>query len=168
MGGFLMADLNTKGELQFQQPYSYPLLEQVPGSSDLIGRCSAAVWSDPHHFEIPLSSTSTGLTLRWVACAETAGIASVRHGDQLLSLTLLVCGCDPASDIATLRAFQSHLLRQLHDTGIEPAFSLLELAERPLAATINFGSPECRADQEIVALIDRCFAAAYFRFQNLA
>ena len=44
----------------------------------------------------------------------------------------------------------------------------MELKERPVVATINFRSPSEQADQLIAALTDRCFAASYFRYQNLA
>jgi hypothetical protein len=56
----------------------------------------------------------------------------------------------------------------LHDTGVEPSFALMDLEQRPVVATINFKSPEEHADQLVAALSDRCFAASYFRYQNLA
>jgi hypothetical protein len=168
MTDFLVADLNTRGELQVRQMYSYAALEQIPGAAELIASASGALWREPELFEIPLISSPAKLKLRWAACAPTAGIVSIRQGSDLMSLTLLACGSDPAADTATLQAFQTHLLRELHDTGVEPAFALMELAERPLAATINFRSPDDPIAQQIVALSDRCFAAAYFRYHRLA
>jgi hypothetical protein len=44
----------------------------------------------------------------------------------------------------------------------------MDLKERPVVATINFASPQEQVDQLIAALSDRCFAASYFRYQNLA
>jgi hypothetical protein len=85
-----------------------------------------------------------------------------------MSLSLLASGLDRDADDITLRAFQTHLLHELRDTGVEPAFSLFELSARPLLATINFQSPPGSAQQRTVALADRCFAAAYFRFNHLA
>jgi hypothetical protein len=164
---FLVADLNTRGELQFRQPYTYAALEQIPGAADLIARGAAAIWRSPEMFEIPLTAAPADLTLRWAACATTAGIATVRQGANLMSLTVLAGGLDSAADTATLQAFQTHLLRELHDTGVEPAFALMDLTDRPLAATINFRSPDRPTDQQIVALADRCFAAAYFRYLQL-
>jgi hypothetical protein len=165
---FLVADLNTRGELQFRQAYTYAALEKIRGAVDLIGRGSAAIWQSPEMFEIPLTEVPVPVTLRWVACAPTAGIATIRHEARLMSLTLLASGLDSTADTATLQAFQTHLLRELHDTGVEPALVLMDLAERPLAATINFLSPDDPVDQQIVALADRCFAAAYFRYLKLA
>jgi hypothetical protein len=78
-------------------------------------------------------------------------------------LSLLASGIDPEADRLTLDAFQKHLLRELRDTGFEPAFALMDLKQRPLVATINFKSPTEPADQLLTALADRCFAAAYFR-----
>jgi hypothetical protein len=167
MNEFLVADLNVRGELEFREFYSYEILEHVPGAVDLIARSSAAIWREPALFEIPLSTLPSPNTLRWAASAESSGIASVRHNGALMSLSLLASGLDSDADTITLNAFQSHLLRELHDTGFEPAFDLTNLAERPLVATINFHSPTMRADQEIVALADRCFAAAYFRYHKL-
>ena len=63
---------------------------------------------------------------------------------------------------------QRHLLAELHDTGLEPAFDLINIPTRPLVATINFRSPPDQRDQVIVALADRCFAASYFRYHGLA
>ena len=83
-------------------------------------------------------------------------------------MSLLATGKVPDADAVTLEAFQRHLLAALHDTGCEPAFSLLDLRERPLLATINFVQPEEPQDRDAVALADRCFAAAYFRYQQLA
>ena len=65
-------------------------------------------------------------------------------------------------------AFQRHLLLGLHDTGYEPAFALMDLSERPLVATINFAVPHPPADRIVLALADRCFGAAYFRYHGLA
>jgi hypothetical protein len=166
MRSFVMADLTASGELQFQETYSYEALERVPDAIELIGLFSGALWRDPEHFELCLD-TAAKLTLRWVAVAKTAGIATVRLDGGLISLTLLASGVDPKADLATLEAFQSHLVQQLHDTGVEPAFALLNFKERPLAATVNFTSPPQRHVQRTVALADRCFAAAYFRYQQL-
>ena len=168
MREFLMADLNTRGELQFQQLYSYALLEQVPGAVDLIARFSSAIWREPQGDEVMVPCDDGAIGRRWLACAPTAGIASVRCGNDLSSLTLLASGIDTDSDLSTLKAYQSHLLHQLRDTEIEPAFALLELKSRPLAATINFRSPQSPQHRQIVALADQCFAAAYFRFHQLA
>jgi len=165
---FLVADLNVRGELQMRQLYSYATLEQIPGASDLIARSSTALWRDPAHFEIPLTIAPARLTLRWSAVADTAGIATIRFDGELMSLSLLAAGIDSAADKITLNAFQTHLLRELHDTGFEPAFALMDLPERPLVATINFRSPEQIEAQRIVALADRCMAACYFRYHKLA
>ena len=66
------------------------------------------------------------------------------------------------------KAFQRHLLTELRDTGYEPAFALLDLHQRPLVATVAFASPPDPQRQLLVALADRCFAAAYFRYLQLA
>jgi hypothetical protein len=74
----------------------------------------------------------------------------------------------PDADEITLHAFQRHLTHELHDTGFEPAFGLLELRERPLVATMTFHSPTDDVGRLTVAIADRCFAASYFRFHALA
>jgi hypothetical protein len=115
-----------------------------------------------------LPAVRSDTTFRWLASAQTAGIATLRTAGHLTSLSLLASGVDPRADHLTLDAFQTHLLRELHDTGIEPSFALMDLSQRPLVATINFRSPDEQADQLVAALSDRCFAASYFRYQNLA
>ena len=60
------------------------------------------------------------------------------------------------------------LVRELHGTPYEPAFTLLDLKDRPLIATFNFRSPPTAEAQTLAALLDRCFAAAYFRRLGLA
>jgi hypothetical protein len=83
-------------------------------------------------------------------------------------VSLVVSGINKEADRMTLEIFQTHLLRELHDTGVEPSFALLELEDRPLVATLNFVSPSDPNEQVMVALSDRCFAAAFFRYHRLA
>jgi len=180
---FWVADLNAKGELHAQQSYTYDDLERVPGAADLIAQFSGAVWRNPEEFELQLSWTDpstgsghgpsagsghSGLKLRWRASAPTAGIATLRSGADLVSLSLLCTGVNAAADQITLQAFQRHLLSELHDTGFEPGFDLMDLAHRPLVATINFRTPPDLREQMVTALADRCFAASYFRYHQLA
>ena len=108
------------------------------------------------------------MTYRWTATAETAGITTLRRGGELASLGLLASGQNPEADRLTLEAFQTHLLRELHGTPYEPAFGLREVCERPLVAVVAFAAPSEQVEQVLVALADRCFAAAYFRYLNLA
>jgi hypothetical protein len=162
-GPFVVADLNVQGELQLQETYAYEQLELIPGASDLIAHFAASIWSTPEEFEIKVPGARSALRMRWRSSADTSGIATLRSDDQLASLSLLASGIDPEADRLTLDAFQKHLLRELRDTGFEPAFALMDLKQRPLVATINFKSPTEPADQLLTALADRCFAAAYFR-----
>ena len=165
---FFVADLNAKGELRAEAEYRYEQLEQVPGAADLISTFSAAVWRSPEEFETPLHPRNRRLTLRWRASAATSGIATVRNAEDLASLSLLCSGLDESADSITLKAYQQHLLAELRDTGYEPAFGLMELRRRPLVATVGFLPPPDPTDQLLVALADRCFAAAFFRFLSLA
>ena len=166
---FTVADLNTRGELQLKQTYGYAQLEQIPGAADLIGIFSGNLYRTPEEFETKLPPEGpTSLSFRWRCSSPTAGVASVRWGDRLASVSLIVSGISPEADRMTLEIFQKHLLRELHDTGVEPSFALLELTERPLVATLNFASPVQPNEQVIVALADRCFAAAFFRYHRLA
>jgi hypothetical protein len=167
-GTFLVADLNASGELQFKGEYQYATLEQIPGAAELIGHISGALWRAPEEFEEQLDPEHPGLRLRWRALSSSTGIATVRFDDDLISLSLLCSGISEDADRVTLETLQSHLLRELRDTGFEPAFGLMELRERPLAATINFQSPTRPSDRHLSALADRCFAASYFRFLTLA
>ena len=166
---FTVADLNTRGELQLKQVYGYGQLEQIPGAADLIGIFSGNLYRTPEEFEIKLPPEGpTNLSFRWRCSSATAGVASVRWGERLASVSLVVSGINPEADRMTLEIFQKHLLRELHDSGVEPSFALLDLADRPLVATLNFASPTDSTEQVIVALADRCFAAAFFRYHRLA
>jgi hypothetical protein len=165
---FFVADFNARGELRAQQEYRYEHLEQIPGAAELIVHCSTSLWRSPQEFEISLPLANTDMKLRWLASAETAGIATLRTGRELTSLSLLASGIDENADRATLEAFQLHLVRELHDTGIEPAFGITDLTLRPIVATIAFRSPADPKKQLVAALADRCFAAAYFRRLSLA
>lgn len=165
---FFVADLNARGELRAEAEYRYEQLDQVPGAGDLISTLSAAVWRSPAEFETPLHPRNRRLTIRWRSSASTAGIATVRNGDELASISLLCSGLDENADSITLKAYQQHLLAELRDTGYEPAFALMELRQRPLVATVTFHTPPDPTDQLLVALADRCFAAAFFRFLSLA
>ncbi len=163
-----MADLDVRGDLKLSAEYRYELLQQIPDAAELIGQLAGALWKSPEEFEERLTHETGELLFRWRASAETAGIATLRSGEDLISISLLVCGRSADQDHLTLQAFQTHLLRELHDTGVEPSFDLMELEQRPLAATFNFHQPAEPSVQRIAALADRCFAAAYFRFHGLA
>jgi len=165
---FFVADFDVKGDLRALAEYRYEDLERIPGAGELIVRFSTALYRSPQTFELALPSAKAETTFRWLASADSAGIATLRTAGQLTSLSLLASGLNPQSDHLTLEAFQTHLLRELHDTGVEPSFALMDLKERPVVATINFASPQEQVDQLIAALSDRCFAASYFRYQNLA
>jgi hypothetical protein len=165
---FFVADFDVRGDMRAVQEYHYEDLERIPGAGELIVRFSTALYRSPETFELSLPSVKGDLTFRWLASAETAGIATLRSRGELTSISLLASGLDAPADHVTLEAFQHHLVRELHDTGVEPSFALMDLKQRPAVATINFKSPEDPPDQLIAALSDRCFAASYFRYQNLA
>jgi hypothetical protein len=177
MKNFYVADLNAQGELKDVAPYTYGDLEQIPGAAHIITEMSTHLWRLPEEFDAPLLIGRKDITLRWKAVAPTAGIATVRFDEapstssgqaQLASFSLLASGLNAEADQITLQAFQRHLLTELRDTGYEPAFALMDLRQRPLVATVGFASPPDPQRQLLVALADRCFAAAYFRYLQLA
>ena len=164
---FFVADLSVHGELRATTEYGYAELEQIPGAGDLITSLATHLYRLPEEFEMNLPGSRT-LRYRWRSSAESAGIATLRSDGELASLALLASGVNPEADRLTLEAFQTHLLRELHDTPFEPAFALLEIAQRPLVAVVPFLEPSNKVDQFLVALADRCFAAAFFRYHHLA
>ncbi len=163
---FHVADLCASGELHASCEYDYAALEQIPGASDLIGAFSGGLYSSPEEFERPISGNQT-MVYRWHSTAKTSGTATLRNRGALVSFALLASGLNSDADRITLAAFQTHLLRELHDTSYEPAFDLLTLPQRPLLVTVGFHEPADRSDQLLAALADRCFAAAYFRYLGL-
>jgi hypothetical protein len=166
---FFVADLNLRGDLQATAEYRYEQLEQVPGAAELIIQLATHLYRSPQEFEAPLIRGKDHLLYRWRASSPTSGITTLRNDGQLASLALLASGINPDADRLTLEAFQTHLLRELHGTPYEPAFGLREVgAGRPLVAVVAFAAPSEQTDQVLVALADRCFAAAYFRYLNLA
>lgn len=168
MKTFYVADFDPQGEMRATQAYDYDTLGKIPGCTDLIARFSGQLYQQADTFEFVLSSEAASVTFRWHASAPTAGIATIRANGELASISILATGLVPDADEITFAAFQRHLTHELHDTGYEPAFGLLELRERPIIATMTFQSPDGELDRLIVALADRCFAAAYFRFHGLA
>lgn len=168
MKAFHVADLSPQGELRSTQEYDYTTLERIPGCIDLIAQFSGQLYQAPEEFEIVLPSTAASIQFRWHASATTAGIATIRTDEIVASISILASGLAPDADTITIDAFQRRLTHELHDTGFEPGFGLLEVTARPIVATMTFQSPAAEHDRFIVALADRCFAAAYFRFQGLA
>lgn len=168
MRHFYIADVNATGELRALAEYEYEQLIQIPGAGDLIGTLSGAVWRSPKEFEVPLHEERPHLLFRWRSSAATAGVGTVWDRRALASVSLACSGLDDDADRITLDAYQRHLLHELRDTGYEPAFSLVHLRERPLLATIAFATPAEPVDRILVALADRCFAAAFFRYLSLA
>ena len=166
MSPFWVVDLTPTGEIRLRQDYEYQILEKIPGAVDLITAFSTHLWRETAQFDILLPGGR--LNLRWWACADTAGIATLRQGTELASLSLLLCGRDPDVDAAVKKSLQLHLVRELHDTGFEPAFDVMNITDRPLLASIHFRPPAQPQDQQLFALADRCFAASYFRKLGLA
>jgi hypothetical protein len=166
VANFHVADLGRRGDLLATAEYGYAQLEQVPAAAELIVHFATLLYRSPEEFETAVPA-SKDLTFRWRSSAATAGIATLRCERRLTSLGLLASGLNRDADNATLAAFQSHLMHELRDTGFEPAFALRELTQRPLVVSIAFDAPEQKADQLLVALSDRCFAAAYFRYLHL-
>jgi hypothetical protein len=166
-GPFTIADLNARGDLQLKAEYRYADLEQVPGRRSSSGSSPGSSGSRPTSSRRRSRSTDDALVPLAVVVPE------FRHRDPARGRRagggeLLASGVNENTDTVTLETFQRHLLRELHDTGFEPAFALVQLTERPLSATFNFKSPDAHVDRLVAALADRCFAAAFFRFQGLA
>jgi hypothetical protein len=163
-----VADLRPQGDVFLEADYCYEDLDRLPFAWDAIVRCSTAIWRTPDEFEliVPLDD-GDALHLRWRNCAQGAGILTIRHADQIASLSLLASGIDAEGDNLTLAAFQTHLVQALHDTGSEPSFSLMSLSQRPLLATVLLLPPQSAAGRLGAAIVDRCFAAAFFRYQGL-
>ena len=169
MRRFFVADLTPRGDLKATAEYQYEQLEQILGAAELIVNFATHLYRFPEEFEVPLDRHGKGrLNYRWRASGETTGITTLRNAGELASLAILASGINPEADHLTLEAFQTHLLRELHGTPFEPAFGLREAAQRPLVAVVAFAAPPDQIDQVLVALADRCFAAAYFRYLNLA
>jgi hypothetical protein len=168
MRHFFVADINVRGELQAVAEYRYEQLELIPGAAELIVHFATALWRSPEEFETALPHGRDHMNFRWRATAETAGICTLRNNGELASMGLLACGINPDADHVTLETFQKHLLRELRGTEYEPAFALMDLKQRPLVAVFSFLEPEDKTDQLVLALADRCFAAAYFRYHSLA
>jgi hypothetical protein len=165
MPSFYVADLTPQGELQLQAEYRYEELEQLPGAGDLIGIFSGLFWRGSDEFIANLD----GLTLRLSQPAPTTAIATLRQADEkLLSLSLLLTGLNADADQITLSSLQTHLLRELHGTPFEAAFSLLQISARPVVASIHLAAPDDPQLRSLFALSDRCLAAAFFRYPHLA
>jgi hypothetical protein len=178
---FWVYDLAANGDLLRGERYSYSLMERIPGAVEVIAPFSAHLYASPDGFEARLG-LGTHLTARFIPTAESCGILTLRHitnGDlpqdggrpadsELVSLSVVMCGLHAEAEQLTLGALQTHLIRELHDTGFEPAVTLTQLPGRPAVATLNFASPGQPAVQRVAALADRCFAAAYFRYHHLA
>jgi hypothetical protein len=166
-GMFSVADFGPAGDLRSNQPYTYALLEKVPGALDLLASFSMHLYRTPESFETTID-LGERLTLRFLAPAPTAGLGTLRCDGALISLSLLATGLDPQADDVTLNALQKHLLRELRDTPHEPAFSLLSIPQRPLLATLVFADPPTPRAQHLAAIADRCLAASFFRYHGLS
>jgi hypothetical protein len=167
MRNFYVADLTTTGEVRALQGYDYQTLEKVPGCIELIAKLSREMYLNPNEFELEVGLGGEAISMRWNASSPSSGIASLRLASELLTLSVLAAGVSEQADQITLNAIQSRIVKELHDSGTEPGFGFLELPMRPLVATILLRDPKVLANQVLVALADRCFAASYFRYLNL-
>src|SRR5688572_13474843 len=103
MQTFSVADFDASGSLLLQEQYSYALLERIPGTVAIIAQLSGALYRSPDEFEVRLDGSK--LNLRWAATSESSGIATMRLGDELSSLSLLLTGQNVDADALTLGAF---------------------------------------------------------------
>src|SRR4051812_30262326 len=168
MRRFFVTDLDVRGEVRSTVEYQYENLEQITSAAELIVHFATLIWRNPEEFETSLPHGRTHMDFRWRASAATAGICTLKSHGELASIGLLACGLDPDADHITFDVFQKHLLRELHGTEFEAGFGLMELKQRPLVAAMTFIEPEDKIDQLVLALADRCFAAAFFRYHHLA
>jgi hypothetical protein len=164
---FWVCDLNAQGELQLKAPYQYEQLEQIDRAAELIGQFAGELWQHPEEFECRLPVSADFLDFRWRQFGTGAGLATLRDEDATLSVSLLVSGVNENDDQTSLKALQSRLLALLRNTGYEPAFALLDIVQRPMVATFNLSAPDRSAARHLFSIADRCFAAAYFRYQRL-
>src|SRR5215218_6116808 len=95
---FFVADFTVKGEMGALQEYRYEDLERIPGAGELIVRFSTALYRSPGTFELALPAVKSETTFRWLASAETAGIATLRTAGHLTSISLLASGLDAQAD----------------------------------------------------------------------
>lgn len=164
---FWVADLDTKGQVTLSQEYDHDSLQSLDLAALMIAEFATYLWRDPAGFDIKIPGAHL-MEMRWRPSADTAGIATLRCRGKLTTVSLLACGINGQGDALTFQAFQNHLVRELHDTGYEPAFDLLDLPERPIVASFHFHMPEGALERSIFSLADRCFAAAYFRCHGVA
>lgn len=165
---FWVADLRPAGDVHDCQPYTYALLERVPGCIEVIASLSAELYRNPDEFEVRLTDD---LSLRVSRPAATAAIATLRErkGDKgVVGVSLLLTGLDTTADAITIDALQKRVVRELRDTPHEPAFGLMTIKERPLVATLALGDPPPGPSRVMAAIADRCLAAAFFRYHRLA
>ena len=179
MRSFWVADLSASGEMLLKERYEYGLLEQLPGAAELIGDLAGRLYRSPEGFELDLAGGT--VRFRWVACSPTCGIISFRlkdrrrpadrrgpAGEPLAAFGVLLSGFDAEDDAVVCRAVQNRLVDELRDTGFEPGFDLIGLKERPLLASFDCATQLAAPQRAVLAVADRCFAAAYFRRLALA
>ena len=162
---YTVADLTVRGELMSKQSYTYGLLEQVPGAGDLIVSLATQLYRSPEGFEW---NVNDDLIFHWRGISTSTGLGFTRCDGVLMSLSVLACGLDDDDDRITLESLHRHWLKESRQIGMEPSFALMELKERPLVAIFDLGAPVRQEDKIAVSLLDRCFAAAFFRYHGLA
>lgn len=166
MREFWVADLTPTGEVRCTERYDYDTLSRLPGAMDLITIFSTYLWRSPEGFDLALPGGH--LSLQWLACAPTCGVARLAEGERLRGLALLLTGGEVDSERTTIAALQRQWLAHLHDTGTEPAFDLAGVRQRPLVASMGLSLPAGPTDRILFGLYDRCLGASYFRKAGLA
>jgi hypothetical protein len=161
---FRVVDLSAAGETLCSELYTYSALEHIDGAAELIGLFTGLLWREPDEFQTRLLESD--LTLRWRPTSPSTGIATLRQGPTLLALSLILCGQNPDADAMHLEVLQKHLLAELHDTGIEPAFDLMNQFDRPIVISLCLRPPRNPDRRRIFSIFDRCLAAAFIRKQS--
>lgn len=114
------------------------------------------------HFRVPLPVRGLEhLELHWDQYGAGAPATFWSRGAPITT-SALASGHDAADDWAVLAALHDLMLQFFRDSPFEPSFVLLDVAERPLLATLPIPAPTICPDIGIIADAETCLAAAFF------
>lgn len=166
---FWVIDLHPSGDVRSTERYTYALLQQIPSADDLITQIATELYRNPNGFELHVG-TQRALLLRFAPISQSSAALTVRErsSSAVVSFSLMLTEAEPAHESISLDAFQKQVVRELHGTEHEASFAIRGLTQRPALISLSLHDPKNPADRAVAAVVDRCAAAAYFRYHHCA
>ncbi len=117
-------------------------------------------------FKQPVPVIGNEYVLSFTSESEGCAVATFFWNQRPITTSVLLCGGHAIEEERMLLAVQRMLIQLYRQFGVEPAFDLLAIADRPLLASVMIPLPLSTIPPSVYGLIgdaETCLAAAFFQ-----